>query len=105
MNNVFSGGSENFKDKQDFFNHEIRQLHSKRPHDKLSIKISRHMLLESVSSYFKSMPMVLTVLISRMKISHLNDLNTYKTRIDFSLQNLTSTDVESRSPHCKNKHI
>lgn len=41
------GGSETFKDKQDFFYHEIRKLHQKHFHDKLSLKISREKLLDS----------------------------------------------------------
>ena len=49
------GGSETFKDKQDFFYHEVRQLHHKRLHDKLTIKINRSNLLESVSG-FKAHP-------------------------------------------------
>ena len=47
-----TGGSETFKDKQDFFYHEIRQVHSKRIHDKLGIKINRANLLETVSFLF-----------------------------------------------------
>ena len=47
------GGSETFKDKQDFFYHEVRQLHHKRLHDKLTIKINRDNLLESVSIFLQ----------------------------------------------------
>jgi hypothetical protein len=46
---LHSGGSETFKDKQDFFCHEVRQLHSKRLHERLPIKINRQELLRSVS--------------------------------------------------------
>lgn len=42
------GGSETFKDKQDFFYHEVRKFHQKHFHDKLVLKISRENLLESV---------------------------------------------------------
>ncbi|KAI0220593.1 Apoptosis-resistant E3 ubiquitin protein ligase 1 [Lamellibrachia satsuma] len=45
LNNI--GGSETFKDKQEFFYHKIRQLHSKRCHDRLVIKVSRWNLLET----------------------------------------------------------
>lgn len=41
------GGSETFQDKQAFFNHEIRQLHLRRAHDKLQIKVNRYKLLQS----------------------------------------------------------
>ncbi|KAK2161321.1 hypothetical protein NP493_1590g00048 [Ridgeia piscesae] len=41
------GGSETFKDKQEFFYHKIRQFHSKRCHDKLPVKVSRWNLLET----------------------------------------------------------
>ena len=47
------GGSETFKDKQDFFYHEVRQLHHKRFHDKFTIKINRDNLLESVSILYR----------------------------------------------------
>ncbi|KAL5008817.1 hypothetical protein ScPMuIL_014398 [Solemya velum] len=39
------GGSETFQDKQTFFNHEVRHLHSKRNHENVSIKIDRSRLL------------------------------------------------------------
>lgn len=41
------GGSETFKDKQEFFYHKIRQFHSKRCHDRLTVKVSRWNLLET----------------------------------------------------------
>ncbi|ELT91789.1 hypothetical protein CAPTEDRAFT_203657, partial [Capitella teleta] len=41
------GGSETFKDKQDFFYHEVRQLHSKRIHERLPLKINRQELFKS----------------------------------------------------------
>ncbi|XP_046387424.1 apoptosis-resistant E3 ubiquitin protein ligase 1 isoform X2 [Ischnura elegans] len=41
------GGSETFKDKQDFFYHEVRKYHQKHYHDKLPLKIHRDRLLES----------------------------------------------------------
>ncbi|XP_071041064.1 apoptosis-resistant E3 ubiquitin protein ligase 1 isoform X3 [Parasteatoda tepidariorum] len=41
------GGSETFKDKQDFFHHEVRKYHQKHFHDKVSVKISRENILES----------------------------------------------------------
>lgn len=43
------GGSETFKDKQDFFYHEVRKHHQKHYHEKLSMKVQRDKLLESVS--------------------------------------------------------
>jgi apoptosis-resistant E3 ubiquitin protein ligase 1 len=43
------GGSETFKDKQDFFYHEVRKFHQKHYHDKLPFKVNRDKLLESVS--------------------------------------------------------
>jgi hypothetical protein len=46
---LFSGGSETFRDKQDFFYHEVRSLHSKRQHERIAIAINRINLLESVS--------------------------------------------------------
>ncbi|UYV83372.1 AREL1 [Cordylochernes scorpioides] len=42
------GGSETFKDKQYFFYHEVRKLHSKYFHDKLPIRVTRDKLLDSV---------------------------------------------------------
>ncbi|MGH0151289.1 UNVERIFIED_CONTAM: hypothetical protein FKN15_041032 [Acipenser sinensis] len=41
------GGSETFQDKVNFFQRELRQLHSKRPRTKTCLKISRHSLLDS----------------------------------------------------------
>ncbi|CAI9739768.1 apoptosis-resistant E3 ubiquitin protein ligase 1-like [Octopus vulgaris] len=41
------GGSETFQDKQNFFNHEIRQLHHKRAHDRLQFTTNRHSILQS----------------------------------------------------------
>ncbi|XP_060532569.1 apoptosis-resistant E3 ubiquitin protein ligase 1 [Cylas formicarius] len=41
------GGSETFKDKQDFFYHEVRKYHQKHYHEKLSMKVTREKLLES----------------------------------------------------------
>ncbi|XP_063222883.1 apoptosis-resistant E3 ubiquitin protein ligase 1 isoform X3 [Bacillus rossius redtenbacheri] len=41
------GGSETFKDKQDFFYHEVRKFHQRHYHEKLPMKISREKLLES----------------------------------------------------------
>uniref|UniRef100_A0A8D0Q8M7 Apoptosis-resistant E3 ubiquitin protein ligase 1 n=1 Tax=Sus scrofa TaxID=9823 RepID=A0A8D0Q8M7_PIG len=42
------GGSETFQDKVNFFQRELRQVHMKRPHSKVTLKVSRHALLESV---------------------------------------------------------
>lgn len=41
------GGSETFKDKQDFFYHEVRKFHQKHHHEKIQIKIHRDKILES----------------------------------------------------------
>ena len=41
------GGSETFQDKVNFFQRELRQVHMKRPHSKVTLKVSRHSLLES----------------------------------------------------------
>ncbi|XP_037957944.1 apoptosis-resistant E3 ubiquitin protein ligase 1 isoform X2 [Teleopsis dalmanni] len=41
------GGSETFKDKQDFFYHEVRKFHSSCFHDKLVLKVHRDKILES----------------------------------------------------------
>jgi hypothetical protein len=46
-----TGGSETFKDKQDFFYHEVRKYHQKHYHEKLQMKVNREKLLESVSNY------------------------------------------------------
>ncbi|XP_059473505.1 apoptosis-resistant E3 ubiquitin protein ligase 1 isoform X2 [Neocloeon triangulifer] len=48
------GGSETFKDKQDFFYHEVRKFHQKHYHDKLPMKINRDKLLESSMKATKS---------------------------------------------------
>lgn len=45
------GGSETFADKQDFFYHEVRKHHQKHYHEKLSMKVQRDKLLESVSKW------------------------------------------------------
>lgn len=44
------GGSETFQDKVSFFQRELRHIHSKRPRIKTCLKISRHSILDSVSS-------------------------------------------------------
>ncbi|XP_038630244.1 apoptosis-resistant E3 ubiquitin protein ligase 1 isoform X2 [Scyliorhinus canicula] len=44
-NNI--GGSETFQDKVNFFQQELRQVHVKRSHTKISLKVSRHSFLES----------------------------------------------------------
>ncbi|XP_055594596.1 apoptosis-resistant E3 ubiquitin protein ligase 1 isoform X2 [Uranotaenia lowii] len=41
------GGSETFKDKQDFFYHEVRKFHSNYYHEKISLKVQRDKILES----------------------------------------------------------
>lgn len=41
------GGSETFKDKQDFFYHEVRKFHAHYYHEKLAVKVSREKILES----------------------------------------------------------
>lgn len=41
------GGSETFKDKQDFFYHEVRKYHANFYHEKLSLKVNREKILES----------------------------------------------------------
>lgn len=41
------GGSETFKDKQDFFYHEVRKFHSNYYHEKLALKVQREKILES----------------------------------------------------------
>lgn len=41
------GGSETFQDKVNFFQRELRQVHMKRPHSKITLKVSRHALLDS----------------------------------------------------------
>lgn len=42
------GGSETFKDKQDFFYHEVRKFHGSNCfHEKISLKVQREKILES----------------------------------------------------------
>lgn len=41
------GGSETFQDKVNFFQRELRHIHSKRPRTKTCLKISRHSILDS----------------------------------------------------------
>ncbi|XP_075224051.1 apoptosis-resistant E3 ubiquitin protein ligase 1 [Lycorma delicatula] len=41
------GGSETFKDKQEFFYHEVRRFHHKHYHEKLAMRVNRDKLLES----------------------------------------------------------
>ncbi|XP_077414366.1 apoptosis-resistant E3 ubiquitin protein ligase 1 [Vanacampus margaritifer] len=41
------GGSETFQDKVNFFQRELRHIHSKRPHTKTCLKITRHAILDS----------------------------------------------------------
>jgi len=41
------GGSESFKDKQDFFYHEVRKLHQKHFHERSLIKVQRDRLMET----------------------------------------------------------
>lgn len=45
-----SGGSETFQDKVNFFQRELRHIHSKRPRTKTCLKITRHTILDSVSA-------------------------------------------------------
>lgn len=45
------GGSETFADKQDFFYHEVRKHHQKYYHEKLSVKVQRSKLLETVNIF------------------------------------------------------
>lgn len=51
------GGSETFQDKVNFFQRELRHIHSKRPRTKTCLKISRPSLLESVSKSGRSLHM------------------------------------------------
>lgn len=46
---LFLGGSETFQDKVNFFQRELRHIHSKRPRTKTCLKVSRHAILDSVS--------------------------------------------------------
>lgn len=50
------GGSETFQDKVNFFQRELRHIHSKRPRTKTCLKITRHAILDSVSgaSFYQS---------------------------------------------------
>nr|XP_020469596.1 apoptosis-resistant E3 ubiquitin protein ligase 1 [Monopterus albus] len=41
------GGSETFQDKVNFFQRELRHIHSKRPRTKTCLKVTRHSILES----------------------------------------------------------
>lgn len=41
------GGSETFKDKQDFFYHEVRKHHSNSYHEKIAVKVQREKILET----------------------------------------------------------
>ncbi|CAG2174692.1 unnamed protein product, partial [Oppiella nova] len=53
LNNI--GGSETFKDKQDFFYSEVRKYHQKSFHEKHQIRIDRQNLLESSIKATKSL--------------------------------------------------
>lgn len=44
-----AGGSETFQDKVNFFQRELRHIHSKKPRTKTCLKITRHSILDSVS--------------------------------------------------------
>ncbi|KAL1505257.1 hypothetical protein ABEB36_004860 [Hypothenemus hampei] len=48
------GGSETFKDKQDFFYHEVRKYHQKHYHERVPMDIRRDKLLESSMKATKS---------------------------------------------------
>ena len=43
------GGSETYQDKQEYFFKELRDVHRKHPRDKLTLKITRENIVESVS--------------------------------------------------------
>lgn len=45
-----AGGSETFQDKVNFFQRELRHIHSKKPRTKTCLKITRHSILDSVST-------------------------------------------------------
>lgn len=45
-----AGGSETFQDKVNFFQRELRHIHSKKPRTKTCLKITRHSILDSVSA-------------------------------------------------------
>lgn len=47
-----TGGSETFQDKVNFFQRELRHIHSKRPRTKTCLKITRYAILDSVSAAF-----------------------------------------------------
>lgn len=47
------GGSETFQDKVNFFQRELRHIHSKKPRTKTCLKITRHTILDSVRSVAK----------------------------------------------------
>ena len=85
---VVAGGSETFRDKQDFFYHEVRQLHQKRIHDKLVIKVNRQQLLQSVSQTENRIDFLLysynLVNIRNMWTSFLLYLQSYKATKHFS---------------------
>lgn len=49
MTVLSTGGSETFQDKVNFFQRELRHIHSKRPRTKTCLKITRHSILDSVS--------------------------------------------------------
>lgn len=46
------GGSETFQDKVNFFQRELRHIHSKKPRTKTCLKITRHSILDSVSTAY-----------------------------------------------------
>jgi len=45
------GGSETFNDKQEHFFKELRDIHRKHPRDKLTLKITRENIIESVRTF------------------------------------------------------
>lgn len=51
-----AGGSETFQDKVNFFQRELRHIHSKKPRTKTCLKIARHSILDSVSAASFSAP-------------------------------------------------
>lgn len=53
-----TGGSETFQDKVNFFQRELRHIHSKKPRTKTCLKITRHFILDSVSAPSFSAPVV-----------------------------------------------
>ena len=58
---MLTGGSETFQDKQTFFNHEIRQLHSRHKHDRLAIKIDRFRFFQSVSVLQTTLTLIISL--------------------------------------------